>query len=166
MDIFKKINTEKGYSAINIVIGMLVLLLTFSLIVEFTILGSRYSYISQTASYISRTIGMQGGIKTSAPSSYPDDLEYQRSYQFYNILNSGFDNAGFNSWIVRINGRRLTPGTNIEIPEKEKVEINIKAGFKPIFNFRGNSENTVYVEADRTNYSSFTERNDSLKLIK
>jgi hypothetical protein len=162
----KKLNNKKGYSAINIIIGMLVLLLTFSLIVEFTLLGYRYSYVSQTASFISRTVGMQGGISTSRPQGYPEDLEYHRSQSLYSNLRSGFEEAGFDTWMVYVNGRRLTSGTNLSVPEQEEISIRIRAGFNPIFDFRGNSSRIAYVEADRIIYSSFTPRFDGMGLVK
>ena len=53
---------KRGYSAVNVIMCVLVILLTFSLLIEITFLGKRYSYMAQTTTYVSRIIGEQGGI--------------------------------------------------------------------------------------------------------
>jgi len=164
----KKQNTigKNGYSAINVIVGVLTILLTFSLLVEFTLLGQRYSYMAQTTSYITRVIGEQGGISSSIPSGYGDPSSYTRSSTFYNVLNDGFSDAGFDTWKVTINGKTLKSSTSIAIAEKGEIDIVVKAGFYPIFDFKGNSSRLVNIITDRTTYSSFTPRNGDIEIIK
>lgn len=162
----RKEKHQKGYSAINVIISVLVLLMSFNLLVEYTILSQRYSHMSQTSSYIARVVAEQGGIRTSVPAGYSNPSKYTQSNVLFNILDSGFREAGFDEWRVTINGSTLTPSRNLSVPEKGELRIRVRAGFRPIFNFRGNSNRVVFVETERTTYSTFTPRNDNLTLIK
>ena len=160
------LKNKKGYSVVNVIISVLVILLIFSLLIEFTILGQRYSYLSQTSSFVTRVIGEQGGISNSIPNGYYDPVNYTKSSSLTSILNSGFSDAKFDKWSVRINGVKLSSGTNIRIPEKEKITIVIEGSFYPIFNFQGNSSNLVSNKTTRTTYSSFTPRTGEVKFVK
>lgn len=159
---------KEGYSAINVIVSVMVLLLTMNLLVELTLLGQRYSFMAQTTSYIARVVGAQGGIRTSIPPGYPrlDRHLYTTSSTFFDVLDDGFRKAGFDSWTVTINNRTLTRGSNIAINEKNIIDVRVRAGFFPVFNWRNNSNTQVFVQTRRITYSTFTPRNDPIRLIK
>ena len=157
---------KRGYSAVNVIMCVLVILLTFSLLIEITFLGKRYSYMAQTTTYVSRIIGEQGGIQTSTPSGYMDPSLYTKSSRLYSTLNSGFSKAGFDTWAVYIDDVKLKSSTRLGFPEKTLIPIRIRAGFYPIFKFNSRSNRLVYIETERNVYSSFTPRTSDIDLIK
>lgn len=152
-------NNKKGYSAINVIIGVLALLLTMNLLIEITVLGQRYSYMAQTTSYVSRILGEQGGIRSGAPQGYPDSI-YTTNNEMFNILNQGFEDARFDDWELRINGQRFGPGTQISIPEQQQIRMELIGRYHPIFNIRGSSARLHEVRTNRITYSTFQIRSD------
>lgn len=122
--------------------------------------------MAQTSSYVARTIGRQGGISNSRPDGFPANTTYVTSNALFWQLNQGFERAGFDTFVVRINGIALNSGTRVETPEKERIVIDISAGFNPIFNFRGNSSRVNVVTTRRIIYSSFQVRTTDLDLEK
>jgi len=108
----------------------------------------------------------QGGITTSTPSGYPDPDTYLTSRALFQKLNDQFQEEGFSSWSLYVNDRKLTNFSSITIPERERIDIRLEGSIKPQFKSLWRNKRNIEIQTERTAYSSFTPRQDSLTIIK
>jgi hypothetical protein len=162
----KSLNNKKGYSSVNVVVCVLIILSCFSLLIEMTALGKKYVYMPETATYIARTLAHQGGITTSTPDGYPDPSTYISSRSLYQKLSNQFSEEGFSSWALYINERRLTNFTSIEVPEKGQINVRLEGTLRPQFRSLWKNKQDVTIIAKRTVFSSFTPRKGDVLIVK
>lgn len=129
---------ERGSMVIEIVIGVFILLIVLSLLVDLIILSWRFIVIGQTASYVTRTAAIQGGIHAVAPEGHPGD--YLNLAQFNNFLKNSFDRAGIapSDYKVFVNGREVSamvPTPEIDYLEPVEVEIRVNYKWQLMSNF-------------------------------
>lgn len=165
------LGNRKGYISIETVIGSLIFLAVICCIVDLAIISWKFNFISQTNTYIARTIESQSGIKTKAPNGFPGkDKAYVTSTELYNNLIKDFGAAGFDNknWEVLIDGKKLTANSNFEFKDPNKiinVEIRAKYKWTLISNFiPGNLEKKI--ASKRSVYGDFRYRQGDVSIIK
>ena len=99
-----------------------------------------------------------------APDGYPG--EYLTSKELFNTLDTGFKNAGFVNWSLTINGKELTPHTEIKVPRKEDITIHLEGEVKVVAKILNAKKDTLHFEANRTMISNFAEREGGGTIIK
>jgi len=162
----KNNNKKSGFSAINVIIGVLVIMLTLSLLMEITMMGKKYGYMPETTSYVSRVLGEQGGLSSSPPSGYPEPSNYITNHEMYSDLDNMFDDAGFESWTLVINGTKFTSSKKMSIPEKGEIRITLTGKIKPEFSLPRTGDGIMTIETNRVTYSGFSPRNADVNLLK
>ncbi|MDF2879509.1 MAG: hypothetical protein K0R54_66 [Clostridiaceae bacterium] len=131
---FKKLKEDKrGTMAIEIVVGMLMFLLVLCFFLDITIITWKFSVISQTNTYLARTAGLQGGIRTSAPTGYPGGNDaYASSSEVYKQIQENFKSAGINDneYTVKINGTKLRSNSNVAVDYLDNITTYIEVDYK------------------------------------
>ena len=161
--VIKKLKEKKGSaSTITFIITTLTILAVIALILQMILCSNSYSFISQTSSFLARTLGDQGGIQNSVPNGFNET--YITSVELYNTLDEGFEEAGFDDWELEINGRIFSPSTSIKVPEKHYIEITLKGELEPIAKVLGSDR--LEIEASRKIVSSFEPRDEGISIVK
>lgn len=126
-------NDKRGSLALEIVIGCVIFITVMCFLMDVAILTWKFSVISQTNTYLARTIGIQGGIKSSAPTGFPGgNTAYQSTYKILDQIQENFDKAGINEsdYTVKINGSTLKGTTNIEADYTEILTTQITVKYR------------------------------------
>lgn len=135
-NILKKCKEKKGMATIEFAIGVMIL---FSILVFFIDLF-KISYIyyisNQQLNYVSRTLGIEGGIQSIAPQGFPET--YYTSGQLLNAMDKTFNGIGINSSDVSIiindeNNKKsvkLTPTTNLKVDYTKGVNVELHVKYK------------------------------------
>lgn len=144
---------KKGVMAIEIVIGMFMLLMILCFMMDLLILSWKFSVISQINSKVARQAGIQGGVLAKAPDGYPGgDSAYTDINELYSIVRETFENAGIeeSEWRLYIDGKHvLGSGTKvasrrIEYRESFQTKIEVTYSWDFISNFiPGTLTNTI-----------------------
>jgi hypothetical protein len=66
-----KLKNKKGASTIEIVIGVLIFILILGFMLDIIVLTWKFNVVSQTNTQIARIAGIQGGVRSAAPSGWP-----------------------------------------------------------------------------------------------
>ncbi len=166
MDKIKRYLKDKKGSAKSIVVVFMsiVVLLLCTLLIEVIVCESSAGYISQTASFIMRTLSDQGGIKTIAPEDYKGT--YITSRELYNTLDSGFKEAGFVEWSLSINGKTFNSRSNITAKRKEYIEIHLEGAAPVISDLLNINSDTLAFSANRKMISNYEERTGDVSILK
>jgi hypothetical protein len=160
---FKNIRkNKKGSMAIEIVFGCFIFLIVMCLLLDVVLLGWRFSVVSQTNSYIARTVGLQGGVLASAPDGFPggNGAYISKSEIAKNIANN-FEKAGIKNgeYTISINGIPLDSGVKVDYREQLHVETKVKYEWTYVNNFiPGGLEN--WISSKRSVLSEFKYRYD------
>jgi hypothetical protein len=121
--------------------------------------------ISQTNSYVARTVGIQGGLDASAPYGYPGgDGAYISSSEMATKVANNFTKAGIKPGDYQITINGVPMGSNVEADYGEQISTNIKVNYKwsLISNFiPGGLQSSI--SSSRTVLSEFKYRYDSFK---
>lgn len=162
----EKHNGKKGITTIENVVNVMIFLIVLALLVDLLILGWKFSVISQTNSYVTRTAGLQGGILSSAPAGYPGgNTAYIGTAEMKDKIDSYFSGAGFEAgdYEVRVNGRNVSSGYStgeIDYRENISTEITVDYEWQLISNFvPGNLKQSI--ESTRGSVSEFKYRYDT-----
>lgn len=116
MNIIKKIlNNKKGLNTIETAIISIIIIMCIAGMIDLNTIIKKFNTTSSTTSYIARTIGKQGGIRTSKPDNFHGD--YVTSQKLYQDVKSILNKAGIkdSEFSVTINGYPLHSGTNIPL---------------------------------------------------
>lgn len=153
---------KKGSLAIEVVIGCFVFLIVLCFLTDITLLGWRFAVVSQTNSYIARTVGLQGGVLSSAPDGFPGgNAAYISKSELASNIAANFEKAGIQSgeYTVTINGSPLSSGAKIDYREQINIETKVKYKWAMVSNFiPGNIEN--WISSKRSVLSEFKYRYD------
>lgn len=153
---------KRGSMAIEIVIGCFIFLMVLCLLMDLVTLGWRFSVISQTNSYIARTIGLQGGVLASAPPGFPGgDAAYVNISELKQNIEQSFARAGIksNEYRITINGVPLDSGIKVDYRGFLNTEIQVDYQWSFLSNFiPGNVKNTI--SSKRAVISEFKYRYD------
>lgn len=122
---------RNGSMAIEIVIGCFIFLMVFCLLMDLVMLGWRFSVVSQTNSYVARTVGLQGGVLSSAPQGFPGGNDaYLSTSELMSGIQRSFEKGGIASdeFTVLIDGHPLSSGARIDY--REDIEIQIEVDYQ------------------------------------
>lgn len=140
-------NNKKGFLAIEIAIGCIIFLMVLCFLMDLVVLGWRFAVISQTNSYLARTVGLQGGILASAPHGFPGgDNAYVSISEMQNAIAESFARAGIQEgeYRVRINGVPLNSGIKVDYRDFLTTEIEVDYRWANLSNFiPGDLSNTI-----------------------
>ncbi|HCL4480276.1 TPA: hypothetical protein N2D99_002364 [Clostridium botulinum] len=93
--ILRKLKDKKGSAMIEYCIGLFILVIFICFLTDVIIIAQKQFIVSQQANTLSRQLGIQGGIRTSAPIGYPGgERAYADSREVFDKLNKNFSNAG------------------------------------------------------------------------
>lgn len=152
----------RGSMAIEIVVGCFIFLMVLSLLMDLVVLGWRFSVISQTNSFIARTVGLQGGVLSSAPPGFPGgDAAYVSISELKQNIEQSFARAGIksNEYRVTINGIPLDSGIKVDYRGLLNTEIQVDYEWSYLSNFiPGSVKNTI--SSKRAVVSEFKYRYD------
>ena len=163
--ILNKNKNNKGSLAIEIVMGCLIFLILLCFLTDIAILTWKFNVISQTNTYLARTIGIQSGVKSSTPDNYPGgSIAYATSSEIYENISKNLNSAGIpdNMFEVRIGGVKFTRNSNITFDYQKFISTEIIVNYKwdMISNFiPGNITNKI--SSKRSVVSEYKERYDS-----
>ncbi|AKA44378.1 hypothetical protein PPSC2_27375 (plasmid) [Paenibacillus polymyxa SC2] len=153
---------NKGSLALEVVVGCFVFLIVLCFLVDVTMLGWRFAVVSQTNSYIARTVGLQGGVLSSAPDGFPGgNAAYVSTSELANNIAKNFKSGGIENgeYTVTINGVPLGSGVKVDYREYLHVETKVKYKWAMVSNFiPGNIEN--WISSKRSVMSEFKYRYD------
>lgn len=167
----ENIKNKKGYSTFEAVIISLIMIMVLGFLVDLAIISWKFNFVSQTNSYIARTVGQQSGIKTKAPDGFPgEDKAYITSQELYSGLQRDFRSAGFDldKWNVYVNGRKLTASSNYEfrdLTQPIKTEIKAKYKWTIASNFLPNLPEKN-LRSVRSIFGSFVYRENDVQILK
>lgn len=164
--IAKVLKNKKGFSSIEIAIGAMVFLIAVCGLVDLTSVLRKLNTMSVQSSYIARTVGRQGGVRTSTPTNY-DAGDYVSSSELYSNVKKSFNMSGVpdTMWTATVNGVTLTPSTNLPIVtygSNIPVKITIKYNWGLVSNFIP-GKITQSKQSYRTIVSSFKLRDGNFK---
>ncbi|WPS85485.1 hypothetical protein SMD22_00045 (plasmid) [Brevibacillus halotolerans] len=153
---------KKGSLSIEIVIGCFVFLIVLCFLTDITLLGWRFAVVSQTNSYIARTVGLQGGALSSAPDGFPGGRQaYITKTQLLSNVAANFEKAGIKDgeYTITINGTPLGSGVKADYREELNIETKVKYKWAMVSNFiPGDIEN--WISSKRSVLSEFKYRYD------
>lgn len=89
----KKTIKKKGLMSLEAVIGLLLLLVLLSILLDMLVLSNRYMSIHDTVKELSRTIAVQGGSLSMIPEGYPNN--YYTSLNLANLVDKSMKVSGF-----------------------------------------------------------------------
>ncbi|HBG8471034.1 TPA: hypothetical protein KRH38_003382 [Clostridioides difficile] len=135
------LKNNKGFTSLEVAIFSIILIICIAGIMDFQNIQKKFNSISSTSTYITRVVGHQGGIRTSAPSNYLDS--YVTSQKLYQDVKYILGKAGIDEekWKVYINGYELSPdlympiverGTNITTQLKFSYDLNFLSQIIPV----------------------------------
>ncbi|MFF2531579.1 TadE/TadG family type IV pilus assembly protein [Brevibacillus sp. NPDC058079] len=154
---------KKGSLAIEVVIGCFVFLIVLCFLTDITLLGWRFSVVSQTNSYIARTVGLQGGALSSAPDGFPGGGgAYITKNQLMANIAANFEKAGIKSdeYTITVNGTNLSSGVEADYRKELNIETKVKYKWAMVSNFiPGDIEN--WISSKRSVTSEFKYRYDT-----
>ena len=165
LKLIKRIKNKNGSMAIEIIIGCMMFLLVMCFFLDVTTLTWKLSVISQANTYIARTVGIQGGIKTSAPTGFPGgNTAYESSSEVLDKVKQSFNNAKIadSEYKIYINGITFKNSTNIEADYESILTTKIVVNYKwdMLSNFLpGNVSHSI--SSNRSVMSEFKYRYDS-----
>jgi hypothetical protein len=150
---------KKGIMAIEIVIGMFMFLMILSFMTDVALLTWKFNVVAQTNSYLARTVGIQGGLLSSAPYGYPGgDAAYISYSEMKAKIEDNFKKAG----IAPSDYSFSLSTTQADYQEPITTRIEVKYKWSLISNFiPGSLTNTV--SSTRTVLSEFKYRYDEFK---
>jgi len=156
--LFKKINKEKkGASAIEIVAGMMMFLVIMSFMVDIAMLTWKFQIISQTNTYIARTVGIQGGLLVSMPDGFPGGNESYITYsEMESKVKNNMNKAGIEEYSFNVTPGEIDYGDSIDTRVVAEYKWQLTSNFIP-------GEITNDIKSDRTVFSEFKYRYDSFK---
>ena len=157
---------KEGSLAIEMVIGMLMMLMVFCLLMDILILTWKFSVIGQTNSYLARTASTQGGVLGTAPQGFPGgNMAYVDSNEMRNTVQARFAAAGImpGDYQILINGRNITNGGTtgeIDYLTPFNTEIRVQYRWDFVNNIiPGQLRHTI--SSERVTMSEFKYRYDS-----
>lgn len=132
---FKENNKgKKGMASIETVINVIIFIIVLCFLLDLLILGWKFSVISQTNSYVTRTAGLQGGILSSAPAGFPGGNDaYISTSEMRDKMDVYFSGAGIENgdYQVLVNGRDVSNGASTsEIDYREDISTKITVDYK------------------------------------
>lgn len=154
---------RRGSLALEIVIGCFIFLIVLCFLMDILLLGWKFSVVSQTNSYVARTVGLQGGVLSSAPTGFPGgNTAYFTTTEIANNIKSNFEKAGIQSgdYTVTINGVPLSSGIKVDYREDLTVEIQVKYKWAMTSNFIPGSISN-WISSKRSVMSEFKYRYDT-----
>lgn len=160
---FKKIKKdEKGVMAIEIVIGTFITLLIVAFLLDVLQIGWKFTAISQTNTYIARTVGIQGGLLKQAPTGFQGgDKQYISTKEMKEQIDRKMASAGIdaNNYKVYINGVPITQEVAVDYGQPITTRMEVK--YKWVF-FSNLSPGNQYSEvaSERQGLSEFKYRYD------
>lgn len=136
-----KLKENKGVAGIEEVIAILFLLIFICFSTDAIIVASKQYIASQQTNLIARTLGVQGGIKSTVPTGYQgDSLSYVTSSKMYEAIKSNMEKCGIDNWNVEIttytkNGRvaskkELGSTTNITADYGIGIDVKLTYSYK------------------------------------
>lgn len=125
----KILKNNKGLNTIETAILSVIILTCIGGLIDLNSIMKKFNATSSTASYISRTIAKQGGVRINKVPQYNGD--YVTSRVLYNDVKKILNDAGVkdSEFTVKIDGTLLSPSTNLPIRSygtSMKVELNIR----------------------------------------
>lgn len=133
---FKYIKNSKGLNSIETVIISLIMLMMLSGLIDLTTIIRKQQAVSTTVSYVSRTLGAQGGVNITSNSNPYFPGKYITSSMLYNDIKRTMNDAGIDDsdWKVTVttptNGSfTLSPSTNFTTKLGKDIKINLTANY-------------------------------------
>lgn len=131
MKIFKK--NKKGIMALEMVFLIIVSTIIIAFVLDLMILSWKTTVMSETVSMVTRTVGVQGGIRPSVPPNYPGFREaYNTSSDVHALVRANMRAAGIKDQDFRIyiNNQQFTASGTPQFNYQEKIEIRAEMRFK------------------------------------
>lgn len=89
----KKMN-KKGASAIELVLGFIILIMLISFLIDVVAILSQYTAVSQIATETARVTSVQGGYQNTVPSGWPGgDNNYLKTDEMASVLRNKFSQS-------------------------------------------------------------------------
>lgn len=134
-----KLKNNKGMTSIEVGITVIILIMVLSGFVDLTTILRKQTTLSNASTYVARTVGLQGGVRTNKPDQFGGQ-NYINSVQLYNNLNTMFKDAGIstNSWTCKVNGYDLNASTNTPLYDFGKeivIDITVDYNWGLLSNF-------------------------------
>lgn len=118
-------------TSLEIAISVLVIVVAIAGLVDLTTILQRTNTVSMNTAYISRVVGSQGGVRTSKIENFAGN--YVDSNELYRNVKKSMSSSGIpeDEWEVKIDGRTLTPITNIPLRDYgSKITIETSVDYK------------------------------------
>lgn len=145
--------------AIEIVIGMFLLLTIFCFLTDVALLTWKFNVVAQTNSYVARTVGIQGGLLSSTPANYPGgDKAYITKSEMDERIQDNFKKAGIKpeDFSYSLSDYQADYGEMITTEIKTKYKWAMVSNFIP-------GDVTNEISSKRTVMSEFKYRYDNFK---
>lgn len=133
---YKIKDSEKGMTALEMVIGVLIFVLLLAFMIDILVLFWKFSVLSQTTTQVARIAGLQGGVLNKAPEDWPARESYITINDLNGIVERKFDSASVdsNDWEMSIGhgGLRKTGQTSStgEIDYKEEFTVETRLDYE------------------------------------
>lgn len=133
-----RIKNKHGMTTIEIAICALIFIVAISGFVDLTQVLNKLNTISQTNSYIARTISKQGGVRTRNIDNFAG--EYVTTQELYRNVETSLTRSGIphNNWELYIDEYKIKPETNTPIRnygETINIRLDVKYNWTLISNF-------------------------------
>lgn len=156
---------KSGSMSTEIILGTLIVIILISFAIDLILISHKLMVLSTTSTYLSRTVGLQGGLLSNPPSGFEGGGNgYQRKATVINNINRVFKAAGIRTteWFAKINGNDILGENKVDEGFAIKTELTINFSWKLLSNFiPGNLNQSV--TSKRVVISEFKERTEGIK---
>ncbi len=128
-----RLKEKRGSMAIEIIIGCFIFLIVLCFLMDLTVLAWRYNVVSQTNTYLARTVGIQGGISPIMPMGFPgNNSSYITTAEALAAIQENFSRAGIQTgqYTVKVNGIELRSGTTIAVDYRDYLTTEIETRYE------------------------------------
>lgn len=128
--LFSVLNNQKGFSSLEITIGVIILLVIISAITDFSRTAAADSSVSAIANYVAETLSEQGGLSQTKPEGFIGN--YVKPNELLSHIKQSMDSIGIpeDRWKLELqtesdgSPRLITSGSDFEtLPYKSKLTI-------------------------------------------
>lgn len=142
---------KKGVLSLEVAIGMFILIILVTFILDLVVISNKFYVTSQANNFLSRTVGVQGGLLHSVPEGFPgEDSAYVTKTEMEEFIRRTLRNAGISEEQYRVgifnaddqlilgfngNGDIVSGDARFEYGESITTNIDIKYAWVNFSNF-------------------------------
>lgn len=154
---------KKGLSSLEFVISILIFMLLFAPFIDIVVIGVKFGASTQAVQHVTRIVGVQGGMLSSAPTGYPGGAtSYNTGSQVDNQVTNMLSKAGIKEgdYSIKVGGSPITSGVAYDY--MDDIDVTMRVNYKwEMLSMMLPGEFDFYLTNNRSTVSEFRYRYDS-----